>query len=120
MRGWQEPQWVRRLMGIARWYVLASIVGYFVGYRALLRRAEPRWPQTLGVTCAAFAVIGVARFRRHRIERVLSQPPGLRCPHCRYNLKFNNGRCPECGRPCIVSTGRFADIKPALPDETPD
>jgi hypothetical protein len=114
------PQWLRRVIGIARWYVLAILLGYGIGFRLLVRHAPAPWPQTLGITCAGGSAVLVAYIRRRRVERVLSQPPGLRCPNCGYSLKFNQGRCPECGRPCIVSTGRFADVKPAIPDDTPD
>ena len=89
---------------------------YVVTLRLALRYFDAPLAHTAAAAVAVLAGAACARIRRRRAERVLSQPPGLRCPRCRYNLKFNPGRCPECGSPCIANTGRFAEVKPAVPD----
>jgi hypothetical protein len=50
-------------------------------------------------------------------KRFIGHEPmwGLRCPRCRYDLRINKGRCPECGAPCVASTGRFAQSSIQLP-----
>jgi lipopolysaccharide biosynthesis regulator YciM len=114
---WNPPLWQRRAIRLTGRYAVVCVLAYLVSRYYAVRYVDEVWARLIGVCAATGAATLLARLRARRVDRVLSQPPGLRCPRCRYNLRFNTGHCPECGSPSVVSTGRFAEVRPVVQDD---
>jgi hypothetical protein len=112
-----QPWFMRRVFWPTVPYLVASGGAYLVSVRYAHRYLARPWPQLCGVV-AVIAIVGSIAYLRHRwLQRQRDFPLGMRCTRCGYNLRFNKGRCPECGTPCIASTGRFAEPIPVDPGD---
>ena len=116
-RRWQPSKWVRHACSIIETYALAALTGWAVAYWFAEQYVGSAWIRVIALCGAIAAVDAQRRWRHLRRERAISRRSRLACPRCGYDLKFNKGRCPECGAPAIASTGRFAEVRPAVSDE---
>ena len=69
----------------------------YLSYRKSLR--IPLWLPFL--VFGGLTICGV-----RRIRRLTTECEGHRCHVCDYDLRASKDRCPECGTPIIVATGR--------------
>src|SRR5262245_54764748 len=94
-------------------YGFSAILPAIAASRFVVNYASPPWPAFAAVVFGGIGITLTACIRSWWLDQLPTPLYGLKCLRCGYNLKFNKGRCPECGAPSIASTGRFAEVIPA-------